>query len=721
MRVEVDFPQERIKYDTQHLLAGPYELSNYASGSVGIWSEPVNWFTMLQPVCFNDSWVTSNTSPYNKLPLSSFTQSSGTWETRTLAQFASGPWLSLSASSSGGGTIYTTGTYSKNRGIVLTCYNYSTSRKQNDQMLLAFGYGTATGSSQLYFELMGSGELRVKRAGELFFKDSITSADVKQGDKKEGEFYQLLVVPYNHNQILFFSQNGGSFVVTFDDITTADTDPTIAPSGSLFFSVPAGVGATMQIAPLTFVSSGYVYSDKLNFTRPPANGLALDTYYNPSWIGSKPYRIIGYPAYVGTQSATAIPTKYDYSTFTADGSSLNARIKATLSTNNTGYSPTLVGAQVSYVAVTGSCASGTQDITKYIQKLTLDVPENPSDVKLSLTLTEVASAVAQVPRLDTMLNRPIRLFDSDDTIIFNGKITGLRKTLSKANLLLDIEARDNWVFLDEYIFRDRLTLADSVLSSSIGFLADKGFCQSTNEITSGLVVLPFASDKEIDNWGKTISVGDSASKVLIDLMDTFANNWIYGYGPNASGYYHFFAKSPDDLPTSGSPGYTLYDDNAAAVAASALSSDVFWSFSSELIAPEATEARVTGFDPKTKAIIQSFKIDSDAEDITLAPADRPDNWVGGQLAYGYIDPALTSKDLVDYSTELMYSRVTQTRYLGEWDSKYLKKDAIAPIWKGDCVHLVNYGYYRVVALRLEWESVINGEDITSVSYTGEEI
>ena len=720
MRVLVDQPLAGLGRDRLHILAGGPELAaGAASGTAGTWVEPVNNHLLLEPVCLNSSWATSNTSPYNKLPLSSFT-TAGSWETHTLTARSSGPWLSFSASSSSAtGEIYTTGTYSKNRGIVLSCYNYAGEVSQTTKPLLTFGWGQSVYTSTLYFAVYGNGTVDVYRNGNIYMSDTINTLEAKQKDKKVGEFLDIIAIPYNHNQILMYSGNGGSFVVEFDDIEAGDTDPTITPSGSIFVAVPAGMKSKFQIAPVTFASSGFMYSDKLNFIEPPASGAAKDSYYS-TWLGTTPYQLFGYKAYVGTQSASAEAVTWSHSAFTADGSSLNAKIKFSLSTNNTGYSPTIVGGQVSYAAASGSTASGTVDITQFTQSLSLDVPENPEDVRLSLTLVEATSALIAVPRLDTMLHRPILVEDDQGVVLFQGIITDIRGSTENLHTTYQVEARNNWKMLDDYIFRERVPVVTGPLTGWVGFLADKGFCQTASQISSSSVEMPFRSAKEPDDWGKMIQVGDTAGRALIDLMDSFAGNWIYGYGPSASGY-RFFAYHPDTLPGSGSVSKVLYTTSLEASAAGLTGSvlPLIKSFTSQRIPAEATEVRVTGYNPRSKTLFQSYKVDTAAEDISLAPADRPDNWRGGKLSYGLVEPAITTQEMCDYACNLLYPKLTRPRDLVEWHSIYLKDASNQPVWIGKSVCLSGLGYYRVTSLSLDWQG--NSDSKIYATYTGEKL
>lgn len=712
IQVILDHEQTRLGDDRLYVNATGEEFD--AGSFSNAVSDPVNSFVILKPYSMMEGYYTSSSGNYAKLALSAFSGSASSWVESELVNVAAGKFISLNSAITGtaGYELYTTSTYSKNRGINLLAYNYGSQKSANSpNPLISVGWGTSASSSDLYFDLYPDGTIDIWKDGELVESSSISGEGRKTG-KNTNTLFQLFVLPYNQNQILFWSGNGGSFVYTRDDILSTDTDPTIAPSGSIFVKGYADQGCKFMLSPALFPTSGYGISEKMNFIEAPITGDTLESWANDSWIGTEDYKIYGYPAYVGTQNIVASLVNWSGSAFTPNGVNTEVKLKFDLTTNNSGYTPTLVGGAMSYSGVTAGTFDEPVDISQFIRNdMTLDIPEDPTGVTLNFTcISDVTSAIDIY-----QLNRPIQILDNGEEI-FNGIVTDVQEVLDGGYTEYRITARDGFELLDKYLFRERLSLAGWPITDAIEMLSDKGLVPTTAPIVSNSsFIFPFVSAKRMEDWGYTVSIGDTATSALQDTFESYAGTWVYGYGPTGSGVT-FLARDPSDLPSS--PSITLYESRAQAlsVGGTGVVDDVYYDLTRSLLQPEANEIRVTGYDPRTEKIFQSYKADVASYTANTPPSGRPDNWIGIKRVYGLLDPAITTQEACDYACELLYDRLTPTRHLAEINCKVLRVGGFM-LWRGDLITLYGHGDYRIKALTL----TVTKEDWVGATYTLEKV
>lgn len=706
MKILIDGVQQRLSYDRLHLMASGTELDDAQYS--GTWVEPVNFHLMLKPYRLNDDWYTSNSGNYAKTPLSGFSGAGSNYEEHEMPSAGAGPWITRKSGVTGTDTLVTTATFSKNRGVVLSLYNYGADATKSTIPIITIKW-----TSAIEIDVFSDGAVDVIRDGSIYKSGTISSSgEGTQTGKNSGTFIDLMVIPYNHNQLLIWSQAGGSFVVEFEDILPSDTSPTILPSGNVSLIITGAQPLKFQFAPILFPTSGTARSEKLNFVQAPKTGATLEEWSNPTWIGTQTYRVYGYEAYVGNQDCSVSIKKWDGTTFTPNGTQIEAKLQFALSTDNAGYTPTIVGGQIAYAGETAYTPDGEVDITQWVQNANLDVPETGGS-RFTCKIVEVALAAAAVPNIRTQLFRPLQIVDDNDLPIFNGIITQLNHRREPLMETIEIEALDGFGVGDLYSFRERVPLSMEFFSSAVEFLVGKmGQITPSPVISSTLLQLPFRSAKEVSDWGPVIEVGDTATKQLQGLFETYAPDWVVGWRPTATGIT-FYAQAPDDLPTT---GITVYGRIQDAVTAEVSQNRVWRNLRHEHIPAEANVVYVTGRNPRTDTLFQVWKSDDDARDPTVAIVDRPASWAGFDLLVGVIDPAITDEDSAEWACERIFARLSVPREIGEFSAKMIHNDDDIPLWKGDYITIDEIGNYRVVALSITWNDR-DVDTIATVDYT----
>ena len=130
----------------------------------------------------------------------------------------------------------------------------------------------------------------------------------------------------------------------------------------------------------------------------------------------------------------------------------------------------------------------------------------------------------------------------------------------------------------------------------------------------------------------------------------------------------------------------------------------------------------------TRLLIYGNYNDPLSQDSTLAPADRPNNWLGEVRTVYYSDPTLTTREMVGKSGLILSQRLMPGRTLAQWDCDLLVGfSEQRPLWIGDVVRIMESdgvtikGDYRIIAVpSIEFirEDTTNSVFIRKATYTG---
>jgi len=732
MALEILFntAQTRLGLDRIPLIAkgGEMELDLLRSGA---WIEPTNDRILLEPYCLTDTWVTSNSGNYAKLALSDFT-ATGTWETRVQTGFTAGPWLGI-ADTAGSGSLVTTTTYAKNRGFWVGAFVYSLT--DNTEILRCGWNSSASLAAGVGLSIWSNGRV-------IVYKDG---AKVAEGSVKiqKNKPLELTLIPYAHRELLIHCldgdkttaqspiRRGSGFSAVFTDIATDASDPTITPASKFWIEVPSG-GTQVMAAPLLFPTSGYVTSVPQSFIEAPAVTDVLEEALNDSWIGAGPtypYLIYGHPAYVSTQSASAVAVDWSGAAFTANGTNIECRLKVTLTTASANVTPTVYGAQLAYSATFATTdATEEYDATAHCLSASLSVPEDASGVSLTLRFRDPLALEADIPNFRRATNYPVKLILDDITVIDGRAETPnwTRMPTDPASTV-EIEVRDGMKGAEGYRFAEATPLDKFSLEGALGYLAGHCGIAAANQVisTSGFD-LPMETRGVVDGWSVLIEVGDTPADWMRRLVEDFAATWLYGIRPSAT-VVKFFASDPTTIGTTALVTLWRSDTDSADVSKGNHATDPWkWVYhlgsQVETLEPEATEVRVSGWDTRTGRLIQAYKIDTAAEDATTAPSSRPANWVGEKRRYGLMSELITTQASANAACEIIYDRITPVREIVEWESYILTNPSNdVPAWRGDVVRLEGMGYYKIISFA--WDIELDDSVITRIwgRYVGEKV
>ena len=736
--ITFDHAQKRMTKDRLTIMAqGSWDGTNgrvcgwHPSLYSNVWCDPITFTLMLQPLQLNPTWHSTASGSYARLSKSSFTFANSSKWSDSSRDFNGDTWLTADDCSSE--WALTTSTWAKNRPWYIAYYAFNTGSDYFTD--LEFGWNsTASGAAGPSCRVYSNGKIEVWKDGSLLGSGSIagkaqeSKGPDQTGANTSGAWVTLLVIPFRKREILFYSPStGGGFTWVFEDITEDDPDPTITPSTKFWFMRSSGA-ANVQVAPITFATSGYACSDDQSYAYPPETGRVADT---ATVFKDAP----GY----GTSAATASVVKPDGSTaFTANGVDIEALVKLSLTGDGTctqfvygavcGYGPTFDDTDDSEQAVIPIIAA---DGDACATQLSLSVTERAGDARFSMTLRNPSGS--GVAGIDSITNRPVLVQVGTQTLM-DGRNDPPSKTYS-SNAELDalrFEIRDQWVALESYRFQESVPLDNIGLKDAITWiLATVGVDPTLIDIEDPSFTIPSVSGRCAGEWGTCIKAGDTAAEWIERLFESYAGNWFYDFVPTATGI-KFVAKSPASL--SETPDLELFGewqdayDWFIANGYSATESRQFAptlvisQFTTKTIKPECNEVRVTGHEPRIDKPIQAYKRDYDSIDPTLAPSSRPANWIGELWRYALVEPSLTTQDACNRCVELLFGRLTTVRNMAEWDGRMLFKPDGSPIWKGDCIEHTGIKY-RVTALSVEFLLEPNSDDnaIRNAHYVAEQI
>ncbi len=513
----------------------------------------------------------------------------------------------------------------------------------------------------------------------------------------------VMALPFGKNQMLVYSPSmGGGFIVAFPELV-GTSDP-ITPAGKVWFQKYGSCDLTFCKIQYR-EDEAYHCSKTLSFAEKPN-----ETGFSATIPSGNVFQDGGVTAKVVKQDNTG-----DYAPIDDTEVNLKCRIKYTIPAKGFAYAAIADYSPV-YASTT---APGTPvDLHDFATTISLEVPDSPAGVAMHL---EGLDPDGIAPTLKSQSNRPLQA--SRGGILFlDGRTEAPKIEVAPYDDAYhwEIEIRDQWKALEHYYFRDPLPLDDLTLADALGAVIHPAVDCSL-DISTDAFTIPLTGTCSQGDWSALVEVGDTSAEWVQRLMETYAGNWIFGFRPGGGGIV-FFAKSPDDLGTT--PKKVLYGTRAAAIAAAVdnVTESVYRKLHRDFLEPEATEVRVTGYDPIDRRAFQSFKVDHDAEDPTTAVASRPANWLGEKRQYGLFDPSITTQAAADRSCDLLFQRLTPIRDLGEWESAFLVDDDGVPLWRGDNVELDGIGTFRITALRSNWdvdETDGSGWRFQSANYTGE--
>lgn len=725
--LEFDHEQRRMAFDRLPLVAlgDDFEVSNpfasTSSGEASHWVDPVTGRIIIKPFCLYRAWYTSGTGDNAKMTKADFGFGSN-WEDRADQQ-AAGNWIGVkdSAVTTGRSGLSTT-TYSKNQGFYLAWFVYGAGESY---ISLECGWNsTASGASGVSLRFVSDGSVEV-------WKDNLMVQTGKVGGPKGGgeganQFRSVMLLPWHHSELLVYSPSAGDgFSVVFEDIAEDDPDPTITGATKFWVDVPTGA-AQIQVAPLKFPTSCTFWSKKLSFIEPPATGEALALFLNGDWYGAtQNYRAYGYPAYVGTQAVDVSPVTWSNGVFVPNGSQKEARCKVSLNTNNQSYTPSFEGAQMAFPQQVGlTDGAGAFDATRYVLSADLSVPTGAESVTIDVTLATIDTIDSEVPGMSTATYKPVRA-KIGDVVIFDGVASQPRRDLAAydESSVMELECRDKWALLENYIFTERYPLDGLDLKSVLEFLGRRaGVATESINITDSGFELPREAGAKAGDFGTVIQPGDNAAQWFQQLIETYAPNWYYGFRPRGGDEPELYALSEDDLGVA--PLVTVYLDEDSAINNA---DGTGWldrqriklrSWNSQVLEPFANDIRVTGWNPRTRRPRQAHWVDSDSQRVDTPVAERPANWLGTVRRFVLVDPGITTSAVLNYVVDELIEDLTKAREVAECSADLLMHEDGYPLWKGDPIKVKGKGIYRIESFSVgfDLEDTATDEGVSTINW-----
>lgn len=691
------------------------------------WIDPITETLSLRPMCFYGEFFTTNSGIHAKPARTAYDfDTDANWSNPAVTVW-DGAGACMMQTDVSGGWLRTSTAIGKNRGILVTTYVYGAGDKHGLVYTAGWSSSVQDTSAALAYELYADGLVLIYKASAL-----VGSGKVSMGQSGQGGYLHLFVQPQRKRELLFVTLDGDGFVWVDDDIAETATSPEITPN-TKFFLKPAAAATSAQamLAPAKYETTGYATSELVTFPRPPAAAATLQAWDNPLFTGITTANLYGDKSYSGTDDVSALTLRLpdDSGAFSADGSSDQARLKITL-TSDGSYTSFVFGAYAEFPAVLGVTDDSEESTPdSLLAALVIDVPDDPWGGKATATYNDPSTVAASVPKLRTVSNRPGKV-KVGSLVLLDGrtKPTRFEDGVQGEVQRCVVEIEDMTAALRRYVYRDRYVCDGFYLSRSIAsgdysivqkVLADVGIPTTRMRLSTDAYILPQVPGGKSSEFSFSIEPGDTAQKVLERLHQEFAADWFMGPRPTASGV-DFCFLSPTDLVST--PVMTLYRTAAAAASAGKPRTQVYQKYDDQPEEVDANEVWASGYDHRKGEGVQAYATDAASIDCTTAPSSRPDNWKGEPALFGVVDPLLRTLEDCERAVEFLTPVVMSQRLLGEYTPAEMcwydsGGGVMLPLWRGDTVTLEDVGDVVVTSLSVTAVRNASGHLVTDARYT----
>lgn len=717
IQILVDTVQPRISQQSVSTLGTGYDL-DLALTSSDLYVDPVTYTLMCRPGLFYDAWTSSNSGIYAKYPLSSFTTSGGTFASfKRDTDNAEFYYLPDNSGSYCDGVL--TSSLSLNQPIVCEWYQESTG-PSTDQSVW-FGWSADPNSpsvDDIAVRFYFSGDAEVYKcfsAGTFSLvgtytmsgtqKDRFNRNAATQGKSDSGKYMGVAMIPCRGRELLVISSEGTGFTHVFDDITEGTASPTITPATPCFFWVPGPRSCMVRMALCQFSSGGWAYY------------VASKWRYDP---GATP--VGGFQYWLDADGITPAMGPVSGSTFfavvdaiTPANPYLNNANGVRIAVQLTAGTQFVYGARAytlpQYANTIGGGTGGAGvDITDFVTELSLTSADGNSGLHGHIAIRDpLAVAAAGAPKIWIQGNRPLQIID-DGTVVFDGVLvlpeiregvvfdptsetggTTYGQELSSNPIeVVQSEIRDPWYAAERYRQKepvpvDGLQLGAPVSStesakSAVQLTLREFWSDGSGAVPSirggitisdfGGFVLEKAGNVTTGEYNVQNRPTETGAEELTKLHQNFVGNAFVGYDP----VYGFRFMAQGDMPSE--PTWTFYDSEFSATAAGVPLDGqspqiIARTLVVRLVILEANDIYVVGWDYRFRRPIIAHKADTDSQDPTLAPADRPNNWTGDVLAYSWETQHITTQTVANDACSLLYDRLTNVRALIEFEADFV--------------------------------------------------
>lgn len=701
----------QVLVDTEQTRISDFSLSTLVSGtdwdlsrSTNVYVDAVTNSAMLEPACVNPAWQTSTAGIYAKWSRSNFTlDSSANWYDNNAD--SGGPfyqYLSSTGNTTGTGVGgVSTAVLPANQPVVVEYFAQQSTANSGGCFECGWNSSNsgATGVSLRFYadgavevwkdnQILGSYSLNGK--GVDYYKTQDGGSSVAAGGSPPSQYMLVMIIPCRGRELLVLSSQGGGFSHVFTDIPEGTASPIITAATNFWFNVPPPYQPNVRVSLLQFQPSGTLIGTKSFFRYELPAGSALS------------YEVYGSVPAGATATASAVDGLNPAVPYTNNTNGV--RLSIALATGTYGFSPLLYGARGYTAPVTGTTFPADVDVTNYVREMVYTQTDKigSEHVKMVITSPQAIAALG-APAIDTQVGRPVEVY-SDGMKILTGVGSAPRKliltsfTPSDQDLNTDVSLEANclWELAENFVFGDTVPLDGMSLGAAYTYVANE--CGLSANVSSAFFsfILGNAGAQAGNDWNCAIQAGSKGSTWLDRLHKTYAATAFHGIDEN--GVLQLLQEP--DMPSV--PAVTFYDSIAAAKVAGFDQTFVFESYDEQSIAPEANDVGVTGRDFRTSKPIYVHKRDAASANPTTAPSLRPDNWLGGIRAYGWVDPTITTQSLATTVCETLFNRLTPRRALGEFVADFkpqLRRGAMVKLVFSDGTEKI--GRVKTVSARFQ--------------------
>ena len=560
------------------------------------------------------------------------------------------------------------------------------------------------------------GRVDVRKDG---FDVGTYSLGASRGTQTANRYQDLLILPMRGRELTVYSITGGdSFTHVFADVPEDEASPVVTPAEPFWFRVPTFDSAKpatvdVELAQVRWLS-GWATSVECGLGRPPEAGAALEAWTNDAPFGSIGNGRLFASAFPQGGGVTGLSLRgLDGATaFAPDGAATACRMRVDL-TGGT-HAPFVDSAHMAYEAVVRSTVAGDDgpaDVMAYLRsaELTRDDSAGPAEITMEFGWPEEMEAI--VPKLLILANRPGQALVGEIVVIDGVTLApkfrdGEHDGVRTATVVL----RDRMHSLRQAALRERMPLDGLDLckpaggddyGSAVEFLYRTiGVPASDLDLDDVAYRLPRVPSRDAKDFCHELAVGARPFDELEQLQQDLAPTFLFGARPTAEGVRYLF-KDPDGLSTT--PDAKVYRSDEDAIAAGGdPDEDVYQSYDEEPLEIEANETRAVGRDARTGRTISSFAEDLSSKDPELAPADRPDNWLGEERVMGIVSGRFARQEDCDRVVAYVHPQVSALYFVGQWTGSMLFLPDGAPLWRGHLVRLDGRRDLRVSSLRVRF-------------------
>lgn len=758
LNVIVDHQQKRLWQSRMSRIDVGEEFLNSAFIE-DVFVDSITGTAMLMPQVYDPDWNTTTSGRFARLTKTNFTfEDDSIWVDHEL-RLAGDTWLhSLGPQNQ---VVRTSQTYQKNRGFFVGFFQYNVSNEVS--MIFECGWGDGPDASDLYLQFWSDGFVGVVRDGDTT-RYANDEGDTISGRDDSGaqnptqamqpqRFWECILLPCRKKELLVLSNQGGGFKYILDDLDEDSDVEDIVNGGLLYdnhnpfdvhksynssrqfwFRAP-NAQATVQVVPLNFPTSGYMTSKVHEWN------------FLPNEDEDPEYCVFADPPGFGTSDIDISMCDEDDPLIDVAG---EARFRTKVSFTGDGNCTEFFnGCEVSYPPIFAETEPAEVDITQYVTKVSLSVPDDASGVEAEIefrgaievdgdpvTLTKI---VDEVPQFMTLGNRPIKLL-LDDQLILDGRTDkprwtdGIDERAQKGSLTIrdGFKAYDHTFTVDPIVldYRDEdengATEEIKTVADAFKFLLKNGGAGITHTAIDGAVsatAMPRSSSPgRIDSWSLEMRVGDAWASWIQRLHEDFCATHLIGLKPDGDNII-FYAKARPTAEEHDDPVYDLWLTNEESKAGWEASGETATeahrlsgikatvrNYSEDTLEPEANLIYVTGFDPRDRKPMQAFKSNPTSVDPAVAPSARDANWIGEERRYGFGDSTLCRQALINSCCDLLADRLFPARTIASIDCGLLIDFAGLPVWRGDVVTVHGKGTFWISSFSVDFVKMPDNEN-----------